>query len=79
MKTAIDRLFNDVKPQLRKEGTSAVVSLTAAGEIPQSASNCNAALANHSPTSMFSDANSCRLSRVSGEIATCKRRRNGAG
>jgi iron(III) transport system substrate-binding protein len=30
----LTKLFNDVKPQLRKEGTSAVVSLTAAGEIP---------------------------------------------
>jgi iron(III) transport system substrate-binding protein len=28
------KLFKDVKPQLRKEGTSAVVALTAAGETP---------------------------------------------
>ena len=30
----MNRLFKDVKPQLRKEGTSAVVALTAAGETP---------------------------------------------
>jgi ABC-type Fe3+ transport system substrate-binding protein len=30
----LTKLFKQVKPQLRKEGTSAVVALTAAGEIP---------------------------------------------
>ena len=30
----LNHLFKEVKPQLRKEGTSAVVALTAAGETP---------------------------------------------
>lgn len=30
----LNKLFKEVKPQLRKEGTNAVVGLTAAGEIP---------------------------------------------